>query len=147
MSCTILISVCRILTDSKIERQTANQPTQFSKRISKCQNQTKMAYFDPLGPANRIKCSCQKDLHHPKTGEPFADFQLPHWQEARKLAEHAAMLFLPLRTIGWDLALTDDGPLLLEGNAEWDPVNHLVVHAGPEHQLELADFLNRLRAA
>jgi putative polysaccharide biosynthesis protein len=84
---------------------------------------------------------------HPKTGAPFADFQLPHWQEARKLAEHAAMLFLPLRTIGWDLALTDDGPLLLEGNAEWDPVNHLVVHAGPEHQLELADFLNRLRAA
>jgi hypothetical protein len=85
--------------------------------------------------------------NHPKTGAPFADFQLPHWQEARKLAEHAAMLFLPLRTIGWDLALTDDGPLLLEGNAEWDPVNHLVVHAGPEHQLELADFLNRLRAA
>jgi hypothetical protein len=85
--------------------------------------------------------------NHPKTGAPFAEFQLPHWQEARKLAEHAAMLFLPLRTIGWDLALTDDGPLLLEGNAEWDPVNHLVVHAGPEHQLELADFLNRLRAA
>jgi hypothetical protein len=85
--------------------------------------------------------------NHPKTGAPFADFQLPHWQEARKLAEHAAVLFLPLRTIGWDLALTDDGPLLLQGNAEWDPVNHLVMHAGPEHQLELADFLNCLRAA
>ena len=79
--------------------------------------------------------------NHPKTGAPFADFQLPHWQEARKLAEHAAMLFLPLRTIGWDLALTDDGPLLLQGNAEWDPVNHLVMHAGPEHQLELADSI------
>jgi hypothetical protein len=83
--------------------------------------------------------------HHPKTGRQFANFELPHWQEARKLAERAAMLFLPLRTIGWDLALTNDGPLLLEGNAEWDPINHLVVHAAPDHQLRLADFLNRLR--
>lgn len=83
--------------------------------------------------------------HHPKTGERFAGFELPHWQEARKLAERAAMLFLPLRTIGWDLALTEEGPLLLEGNAEWDPVNHLVVHAAPDHQLKLVDFLNRLR--
>ena len=85
--------------------------------------------------------------NYPKTGVRFADFELPHWQEARKLAERAAMLFLPLRTIGWDLALTDDGPLLLEGNAEWDPMNHLVVHAASEHQLDLARFLNRLRAA
>ena len=85
--------------------------------------------------------------NHPKTGVRFADFQLPHWQEARKLAERAATLFLPLRTIGWDVALTEDGPLLLEGNAEWDPFNHLVVHAAPERQLELAGFLKRLRAA
>jgi hypothetical protein len=84
---------------------------------------------------------------HPKTGIEFADFKLPHWQEARKLAERAAMLFLPLRTIGWDVALTEDGPLLLEGNAEWDPFNHLVVHASPERQIELAGFLNRLRTA
>lgn len=84
---------------------------------------------------------------HPKTGERIVDFELPHWQEARKLAERAARLFLPLRTIGWDVALTEEGPLLLEGNAEWDPFNHLVVHATPERQLELANFLNRLRAA
>jgi hypothetical protein len=84
--------------------------------------------------------------HHPKTGVSFADFELPHWQKARKLAERAAMLFLPLRTIGWDLAFTNEGPLLLEGNAEWDPMNHLVVHAAPAHQLKLADFLTRLRS-
>jgi hypothetical protein len=79
--------------------------------------------------------------------ERIVDFKLPHWQEARKLAERAARLFLPLRTIGWDVALTEEGPLLLEGNAEWDPFNHLVVHATPERQIELANFLNRFRAA
>jgi hypothetical protein len=67
---------------------------------------------------------------HPTTGAPIAGFKLPHWPEAVALVARAAQLFAPLRTIGWDVAFTPTGPVLMEGNAWWDPFNHLVV--GPQ---------------
>jgi hypothetical protein len=58
---------------------------------------------------------------HPRTRVPFAGYQLPFWPETRDLLERAALAFLPLRTIGWDVALTPSGPVLIEGNAWWGP--------------------------
>ncbi len=60
---------------------------------------------------------------HPVTGVPFAGFEVPLWDEACDLARRAAMSFLPLITIGWDIGITPDGPQLIEGNAWWDPVH------------------------
>ena len=60
---------------------------------------------------------------HPITGLTFRAYQLPDWRAAVDLARRAARLFVPLRTIGWDIALTADGPQLSEGNAFWDPGN------------------------
>jgi len=62
--------------------------------------------------------------HHPVTGLPFSDFQIPFWKEARQLVLQAANHFLPLRAIGWDVAITPTGPRLLEGNVWWDPTNY-----------------------
>ena len=56
---------------------------------------------------------------HPVTGRAIAGFLLPHWSEARALVARAARCFRPLRAIGWDVALTETGPALLEGNTEW----------------------------
>ncbi len=56
---------------------------------------------------------------HPVTGRSIAGFRLPHWDAARALVERAALHFRPLRAIGWDVALTESGPMLLEGNTEW----------------------------
>jgi hypothetical protein len=58
---------------------------------------------------------------HPRTGVSFSGFQLPLWRETLELLERAALAFLPLRTIGWDVALTEAGPVLIEGNAWWGP--------------------------
>lgn len=78
---------------------------------------------------------------HPVTGIRIAGTELPHWSAARQLVERAAHLFLPLRTIGWDVALTATGPVLLEGNAWWDPFNHL---RWSEHRKrERAQFMSR----
>ncbi len=58
---------------------------------------------------------------HPRTGVALDGFRIPFWEDACALVERAAIAFLPLRTIGWDVAITADGPLLIEGNASWDP--------------------------
>jgi hypothetical protein len=60
---------------------------------------------------------------NPKTNIPFDQCQLPFWPEARKLVEETAIKFLPVRTIGWDVAITPNGPLILEGNIWWDAPN------------------------
>jgi hypothetical protein len=86
---------------------------------------------------------------HPITGKPIAGFQLPHWRAIMALAEQAARKFLPLRTIGWDIAVTPDGPVLIEGNAFWDPSNDLVVgpQASPSSQAQAVDVMRRFKTA
>ena len=58
-------------------------------------------------------------MEHPGTGRPIKGFSLPHWAAALALVQRAALLFRPLRAIGWDVALTENGPVLVEGNSEW----------------------------
>lgn len=59
---------------------------------------------------------------HPVTGHPFRGFELPHGRAAFDLALDAARCFSPLRTIGWDVAITPEGVSLIEGNVTWDPL-------------------------
>ena len=60
---------------------------------------------------------------------PIEGFQLPVWTEACQLAREAARLFLPLRFVGWDIALTETGPVLVEANWNSDPPNpHQSLH-------------------
>jgi len=67
---------------------------------------------------------------HPNTGLDIEGFRLPLWDQACTLAREAAMRFLPVRTIGWDVALTPRGPVIVEGNIWWDPPNqHRNLHA------------------
>ena len=60
---------------------------------------------------------------HPTTGVAIEGFPLPFWAEACQLAREAARVFLPLRFVGWDIALTPDGPVLVEANWNCDPPN------------------------
>ena len=63
---------------------------------------------------------------HPVTDLPIAGFVLPCWQEVRELVLRSASLFAPLRTIGWDVAITPTSPVIVEGNRWWDPPNDAV---------------------
>jgi len=57
---------------------------------------------------------------HPDSGKPFAGLTLPGWVELKACVERAARAFPELITAGWDVALTDRGPVLLEVNRRYD---------------------------
>ncbi len=59
---------------------------------------------------------------HPDTGVSLIGFVVPQWNAIVDLAMMAARAFSPVGMIGWDIALTTSGPVLLEGNTTWDPV-------------------------
>lgn len=56
---------------------------------------------------------------HPATGVALPGRPAPGWEAARALALRAAEAFAPVRTVGWDVAVTDEGPVVVEGNAWW----------------------------
>lgn len=53
---------------------------------------------------------------HPDTGVKFDGYPLPFWPECRGLAFQAAKKIPRVRLVGWDLAITPEGPVLVEGN-------------------------------
>jgi hypothetical protein len=53
---------------------------------------------------------------HPQTGFRFEGARLPFWGELLDVVRRAAEELWPLRTIGWDVAITPGGPLLVEAN-------------------------------
>ncbi len=54
--------------------------------------------------------------NHPDTGVKFDGYQVPCWKTCRKLALQAAVRMPTIRFVGWDLAITPKGPVLVEGN-------------------------------
>lgn len=54
---------------------------------------------------------------HPDTGLPLIGFQIPRWEEAKAMACELATIVKGNRYAGWDLALTENGWVMVEGNA------------------------------
>jgi len=53
---------------------------------------------------------------HPDTQEPLSGCKIPRWDEVKGLVLSASQLMPKLRFQGWDIALTDQGPMPLEVN-------------------------------
>ena len=52
----------------------------------------------------------------PSSGITIRGFQLPDWDKAVDMVKRAAAIIPELGYIGWDVAFTPDGPILVEGN-------------------------------
>ena len=53
---------------------------------------------------------------HPVTGCPIEGFQIPMWHQALSLCRKAAKEVPQMGYVGWDVAITPEGPVLVEGN-------------------------------
>lgn len=56
---------------------------------------------------------------HPITGTIFENLEIPHFDKAKSLAIEAASLIPGLRIVGWDVAIGESGPVLIEGNSDY----------------------------
>jgi Sugar-transfer associated ATP-grasp len=66
----------------------------------------------------RVEC-------HPDTGLSCVGITVPFWHESIELVRRAhAAAFRQFPFLGWDVALTKDGPILLETNWGWSAIFH-----------------------
>jgi len=61
-----------------------------------------------------------KDLNeyteHPKSHIKFDGFQIPCFEEAKKMVLEASLRSDKILVVGWDIAISEKGPIIIEGN-------------------------------
>lgn len=73
---------------------------------------------------------------HPDTGVDFSTFRIPYYKEAIEKAFEAHRLFPDIRSIGWDVAITEEGPIFIEGNDNWEIQTIQAIYGGERNKLE-----------
>jgi hypothetical protein len=76
--------------------------------------------------ANLVRCDV-----HPVTGARIRGRKLPCWNEVKQLAIRAHGSFAGMAVVGWDIAITAEGPILIEGNSGPDVDLMQVGHQAP----------------
>ena len=80
-------------------------------------------------PTGRLEAKGYKSLkdggitlldEHPVTHTVFKDYTIPFFEEAKQLVIQVAGYVPNLRLIGWDVAIGESGPILVEGNSDYD---------------------------
>ena len=89
-----------------------------------------------------IDKECKVYSAHPKTGCPIVGFQIPYWQEAKQMCLEAAKVIPQMGYVGWDVAFTAEGPLLIEGN---DMPGHDILPQMPIHTPDNLGYLPEYR--
>lgn len=56
---------------------------------------------------------------HPVTGVRIAGMEVPFWGAVLDMAVKATKVIPEVRTVGWDIAICETGPELIEGNHNW----------------------------
>lgn len=94
---------------------------------------------------------------HPDSKVHFTGTRVPYWEDCVELSRRVAANFSGTPSVGWDIVVTPEGPVLVEGNANWglesvqihsdgyltDPVRERL----KTYDLEFPDQLRRLPAA
>ncbi|QSB04807.1 sugar-transfer associated ATP-grasp domain-containing protein [Natronoglycomyces albus] len=72
-----------------------------------------------LGPAISMKLDpAGKHSAHPVTGAAIDGRVLPGWEDILEVTHRAHQAFAPRVLVGWDICMSKDGPILVEGNEQ-----------------------------
>lgn len=73
---------------------------------------------------------------HPNTGFIFHNFEIPFFKEAVELVKKAHKFLYGIHSIGWDVAITSEGPVIIEANHRWEISSTQATHGG------MLEFIN-----
>jgi hypothetical protein len=91
---------------------------------------------------DNFKTALVRMTHHPVTGIAIKGRVLKNWPAIRDLALKAHRTFKHRIVVGWDIALTPEGPMVLEGNTNLDVMFVQRVHDCPAGDTRFGDLLN-----
>lgn len=76
--------------------------------------------------------------HHPDSGIDLVNFEIKNWQEIKNQVFDFHRKLSWLKAIGWDVAITEEGPVIIEINNRWDIIGQTIAREG------WYDYLNTL---
>ncbi len=90
---------------------------------------------------------------HPDTHVKIQGYQIPYVKEAVQMCLEAAKITPQIRFVGWDVAITTDGPVIIEGNTYcahdfWQLPPHTPDHIGmlPKIKKYVPEFFDKKKA-
>ena len=91
---------------------------------------------------DNFKTALVRMTHHPITGAAIDGRVLENWPKARDLALKAHNAVKHRVIVGWDIAVTPEGPVMLEGNTNLDVMFLQRVHDCPAGDTRFGELMN-----
>ncbi|MEM7223376.1 MAG: sugar-transfer associated ATP-grasp domain-containing protein [Pseudomonadota bacterium] len=83
----------------------------------------------------------RREDHHPGSGVRVTGLEIPQWQDILDIARRAAEACSFHRTLAWDIGVTTEGPVLIEGNWCPDPALNQI---GKDRGLIMTNWVREL---
>lgn len=80
---------------------------------------------------------------HPQSGLVFEGLEIPLFEEAKELIERLSRL-IPYRLVGWDLAISEEGPMVIEANSRYNIGSSELAAGGYKNHPKFQQMLREL---
>ena len=70
---------------------------------------------------------------HPDNGIVFEGYEIPFFKDAIDLAKELHSKLYRIHSVGWDIAITPEGPMFIEGNSLWEVSGTQAAVGGLKH--------------
>lgn len=77
-----------------------------------------------------------KAVEHPDSHITFKNYSIPYWNEVVNQAKTFHRLLFGVHSIGWDIGITENGPVFIEGNDNWEISGPQIGNGGLKREFE-----------
>lgn len=67
----------------------------------------------------KFMANAYRKVEGSQEGRNEIGFQIPYWEEAIDMVKSASKIIPEIHSVGWDVAITEKGPILIEGNESY----------------------------